>query len=286
MSIVHDEKIKLLRQKLENCHKQKTIEWPRFWSEDNKNYDKKGGHLVLVVKDTEEYNFVKTLFLNDSKGPRKPDDCNKRYENKYYEQVFSSLKDFKIEKIERVENPQKWYDYYTYVKILAAKYDIENPETVSPMNIFEKANEWWTKHGARKNNENIISEGFDMRYGRVEDIMGGGIYTSAGTGYSHDAGFVTKLPDNKYQIFLCRFAAGKMKTVFTQNKNRAFGKAPEGFDSTCSIGGQALVSVYYTFVHYDEDGVYPAYLITYSGEQKNYVERSEEIDKIKASIKK
>lgn len=140
--------------------------------------------------------------------------------------------------------------------MLANQYSLKHPESTET--IFEKANEWWVKHGTGFSTPpSLIAEnGLDFRYAK-HGMFGPGAYTAGNAFYSNS--YFYSLNKNEAQMVLCRVAAGVM--YFCSNKNinkNGFKKTPEGTDSLL-----ADTEDYENIVTFQKDSIYPAYIITY-----------------------
>jgi len=100
------------------------------------------------------------------------------------------MRTHQILKVERIENAHLWRRYWqrkTEVEREIAK-DSLYPEQVSSSilgNSAAKEAYWW--HGAPVDSvDQILAEGFDMRVSNLNGMLGGGVYFSSDTRYSHD----------------------------------------------------------------------------------------------------
>lgn len=268
-------------KKLEECEKIIKVEYPPEWGNGPFNYLNDDFYLVTLDPNSNEFKTIQEKFIKNSKGYRYPTNAtdinvnevkNVDIEGKTYKQIDKLNNknkqnfDKKINKIERVQNPKLWYNYYQYLKMLTNKYDSQHQS--SNVSIFEKANEWWVKHGSHKTSPEVIAKkGIDYRYSKHGNLYGKGAYTTANANYSDGPYSYNIEGTNLKQMFLCRVAAG---TMYFENESIIKNKPPDNYDSI--LGNAEWYGKFYdNIVTYHKDSVYPAYLITYGNETEKLI---------------
>eukprot|EP00037_Helgoeca_nana_P011704 m.105218 g.105218 ORF g.105218 m.105218 type:complete len:2194 (-) comp20999_c0_seq1:200-6781(-) len=160
--------------------------------------------------------------------------------------------------VQRIQHKALWKKYvYTRTQIAEANGGSSN----------ERCD---LKHGTGQTPpETIIDSdmGIDQRYCDA-GMYGKGAYFAELTAYSHDGGYRHRMPDGKFQIFVCRVLAGKVweRNAYGDGTTKHIRHPEKGANSVHGpvAHGAPDGGTYKAFIVYEKHQCYPEYLVTYT----------------------
>mmetsp|Transcript_91205 Transcript_91205/g.199770 ORF Transcript_91205/g.199770 Transcript_91205/m.199770 type:complete len:1022 (-) Transcript_91205:216-3281(-) len=211
--------------------KQAKVEYPVEWNQvGDDDDDEDAFRLELVQRGSVEFNNVVNLMSHET---GMAGDAGRK-------NIFSKT----ILEVQRVVNRPVWRKYYWFRRNLKLQ------------------NEVWTKHGTTST-QAICESGFDRGRSRpgTKNMWGVAVYTAESAAYSD---LYTKGAEGSRQMLLCKFAAGNVYSPDPRNynniENRKLKEAPTGYDSIRGCTGRSLD---FAMISYQDNQVYPFYVVTY-----------------------
>ena len=254
-------------KKVKECKTYVETEWPPEWENGPFDVLDDNVRIIEVEKNSDEYHTLEEKFHHNARGYRLPENEGFNFLKNNYEtaetmdlNAVHKKHSFQVIKIERVQNPELWMKYYNYVKMLAKNYSKQHPEETGDM--FEKANEWWAFHGTSilENLETIVKNGFQLpKHVFNNNFYGPALYTATTARYSDAYASKAEIDGKKVrQMLICRLAAGDM--FYSPESANSLTEPPQQKDSVLGSPDGIVPEFVMT---YNNDSIYPAYIVSY-----------------------